>query len=130
MKKIKIEKCQKQPPRGILRKRRFVNMQLIYKRTPMPKYDFIKVALQLYWNHTSAWVFSYKLSAYFSKHVLLRTPQGGCFWNMHIYCIAVERVFVFPGPRPSACPRPWPTICIYRPWPPICIYRPWPPICI
>ena len=40
-------------------------MQQIYRRTPMPKCDFNKVALQLYWNRTSAWVFSCKFSAYF-----------------------------------------------------------------
>ena len=31
------------------------NIQQIYKRTPMPKCDFNKVTLQLYWNHISAW---------------------------------------------------------------------------
>ena len=40
-------------------------MQQIYRRTPMPKCDFSKVALQLYWNHTSTWVFSCKFAAYF-----------------------------------------------------------------
>ena len=33
----------------------------------MPKYDFNKVALQIYWNHTSAWVFSCKFAAYFQN---------------------------------------------------------------
>ena len=33
----------------------------------MPKYDFSKVALQLYWNHTSAWVFSCKFAAFFQN---------------------------------------------------------------
>ena len=42
------------PPRGVLRKRCSKNMQQIYRRTPMAKRDFNKVALQLYWNHTSA----------------------------------------------------------------------------
>ena len=51
---------QKQFSRGALKKRRSENMQRIYKRTPMSKYDFIKVALRLYWNHISVWVFSYK----------------------------------------------------------------------
>ena len=37
---------QKQPPRGVLRKRCSENMQQIYRRTPMPKFDFNKVALQ------------------------------------------------------------------------------------
>ena len=42
-------------------------MQQIYMRTPMPKCDFSKVALQLYWNQTSAWVFSCKFAAYFQN---------------------------------------------------------------
>ena len=40
--------AQKQPSRGVLRKRCSENMQQIYMRTPMPKCDFNKVALQLY----------------------------------------------------------------------------------
>ena len=42
------KKRQKQPPRGVLRKRCSENMQQIYRRTPMPKCDFNKAALQLY----------------------------------------------------------------------------------
>ena len=62
---------------GVLRKRFSENMQQIYWRTPMPKCDFNKVALQLYWNHTSTWVFSCK----FSDHLFLRTRPDGCFWK-------------------------------------------------
>ena len=58
---------QTQPSTGVLRKRCSENMQQIYIRTPMPKYNFNKVALQLYWNYTSAWVFSSKLRAYFQN---------------------------------------------------------------
>ena len=47
---------QKQPPRGVVSKSCSENMQQIYRRTPMPKCDFNKVALQL------------------------RTPLDGCFW--------------------------------------------------
>ena len=36
---------QKQPSRGVLRKRCSENMQQIYRRTSMPKCDFNKVAL-------------------------------------------------------------------------------------
>ena len=43
---------QKQPSRSVLRKRCFENMQQIYRRTPMPKWNFNKVALQLYLNLT------------------------------------------------------------------------------
>ena len=57
----------KQLSRGVLRKKCSENMQQIYKRTPMPKCDFNKLALQLYWNRTLAWVFSCKFAAYFQN---------------------------------------------------------------
>ena len=38
------------------------NMQHIYRKTPMLKCDFTKVTLQLYWNHSSVWVFSCNFS--------------------------------------------------------------------
>ena len=41
---------------GVLRKRCSENMLQRYRRTPMPKCDFTKVALQLYRNHTLACV--------------------------------------------------------------------------
>ena len=41
-----INKNMKQPSRGVLRKRCSENMQRIYKRTPMSKCDFNKVAKQ------------------------------------------------------------------------------------
>ena len=53
----------KQPFRGVLMKRCSENIVQIHRRTPMPKYDFNKVALQLDWNHTSTWVFSCKFAA-------------------------------------------------------------------
>ena len=58
---------QKQPHGGVLKKRCSENIQQIYKRTPMPKSDLNKVSKQLYWNHTSAWVFSCKFAAYFQN---------------------------------------------------------------
>ena len=42
-----VKEYQKHPSRGVLRKRYFENMQQIYRRTPMPKCDFTKVALNL-----------------------------------------------------------------------------------
>ena len=42
---------QKQPPRGVPRKRCSENMQEIYRRTPMPKCDFNKVAATLLKSH-------------------------------------------------------------------------------
>ena len=41
--------------------------QQTYWRTPMLKCDFNKIALQLYWNHTSAWAFSCKFAVYFQN---------------------------------------------------------------
>ena len=41
-------KSQKQRPRGVPRKRCSENRQQIYRRTPMAKCNFNKVALQLY----------------------------------------------------------------------------------
>ena len=58
---------QKQPTRGVLKKRCSENLQQIYRRTPMPKCDFSKVTLQLYWNHTSAWVVCCKFAVYFQN---------------------------------------------------------------
>ena len=70
-------RLQKQRNRGVLRKKYSENLQ----KTPMPKFDFNKVAKQLYWNHTSAWVFSCKFSAYLRTPVL-RTPLMDCFWSL------------------------------------------------
>ena len=44
----KIAKQMKKVGKGVPRKRCSENMQQIYRRTPMPKYDFDKVALQVY----------------------------------------------------------------------------------
>ena len=51
-----VMKFQKQPSRGVPRKRSPENMQKIYRRTTMLKFDFNKLAKQLYWNRTSAWL--------------------------------------------------------------------------
>ena len=44
---------QKQPSRGVLKKRCSEKMQQIYSRTPMPKCDFNKVSKQLLKSHFS-----------------------------------------------------------------------------
>ena len=44
---------QKQPSRGVLKKRCSEKMQQIYSRTPMPKCHFNKVAKQLLKSHFS-----------------------------------------------------------------------------
>ena len=58
---------QEEPFRGVLEKKCSENMQQIYRRTPMTKCDFNKVALQLYWNRTSSWVFSCKFASNFQN---------------------------------------------------------------
>ena len=77
---------EKQPSRGVLRKRRSENMQKIYRRTPMPKCDFNKVVKQLYWNHISAWLFSCKFAAYFqnvfSSEHLWSAASGSISWRL------------------------------------------------
>ena len=55
-----------------------------YMWTLMPKCDFNKVAKQLNWNHTLAWVFSCKSCCIFSEYLFLRTPLGGCFCSKFI----------------------------------------------
>ena len=72
---------QKQPPRGVPRKRCSENMQQIYRRTPMPKCDFNKVAKQ---SDFIEFKLRHECSpvnwCIFSEHLFLRTPLGGCFW--------------------------------------------------
>ena len=58
---------QKQPSRGVLRKRCSGNMQQIYRGTP-------KVAKQLYWNRTSVWMFSCNFCCIFLEHLFPRIP--------------------------------------------------------
>ena len=70
---------------GVLRKRCSKNMQQIYRRTPMLKSNFNKVALQLYRNRTSTWVFSCKFAAYFQNSFFIRVPLEGCFW-IQVHC--------------------------------------------
>ena len=57
----------KQPPRDVPWKNCSGNTRQMYRRTPMPKCEFNKVPLQLYWNHTLTWVFSCKFVAYFQN---------------------------------------------------------------
>ena len=49
------------------------NMPQVYRRTSMRKRDFNKVALLLYWNRTSAWVFSCKFAVYFQNNFPKKT---------------------------------------------------------
>ena len=66
---------QKQSSRGVLRKRCSENMQQIYRRTPMSKYEFNKL-------HFGMGVLLYIKFAtcIFSEHIFLRTPLDDCVW--------------------------------------------------
>ena len=64
---VQREKGNYQKLKYVFRKRYSETMQQIYKRMTMPKCGFNKVALQLYWNHTLAWMFSSKFAAYFQN---------------------------------------------------------------
>ena len=79
---VSFWRIQNQPSRGVLGKSYSENMQQIYRRTPMPNYDFNKAGKQHYWNRTSAYVFSCKFAAYFRNTFSKRTPLDGCFWRI------------------------------------------------
>ena len=110
---------QKQPSSGVLRKRCSENMQQIYRRKPMPKCDFNRVAKQLYWNRTSAWVFSCKFAAYFqnnfsSEQLWKTTPLHSTFTvvffigslkDVYIRCLTLFQV--------SLIHRRWPLSLIF-----------------
>ena len=53
--------------RGFLRNSCSEIMQQIFRRTPMSKSSFNKVAKQFYWNCSLTWVFSWKFAAYFQN---------------------------------------------------------------
>ena len=63
---VHLREHQKQPTKGVLKKRCPENMQQIYRKTPMPKCDGCStVNLRI-----------------FSEHPFVVTPLGGCFWNI------------------------------------------------
>ena len=62
-------------------------MQQIYRRTTMQKCDFRKVANQLYWNHTSAWVFSCKFAAHLQNSCFDEHLWGTTSANFYSTCL-------------------------------------------
>ena len=72
---------QKRPSRGVDRKRCSENMQQIYRRTPMPKFNFNEFAKGTLLNsHSDMSVFLY-ICCIFPEHIFLGTPLDGCFWQ-------------------------------------------------
>ena len=86
-------------------------MQHIYRRTLMLKCDFNKVALQLYWNHTSTWLFSCKFAVYFQNTFVwlllffsqfCEFFQDICFikhqWTAAFHCMKSVHIWSYSGP--------------------------------
>ena len=90
---------QKQPSKGVFNKMCSENIQQIYRRTPMPKRDFNKVA-PLFGMGVLL-----QICCIFSEHLFLRKPLGGCFWSYYIkltnHEISAKRLFI----RVSFLPR-------------------------
>ena len=72
---------QKQPFRGVLIKVCSKNMQQIYRRTPMLKYDLNKFARYLYRGVLLC------ICCIFSEHLFIRTPLKGYFWKLFMKTI-------------------------------------------
>ena len=73
-------------------KRYSEKIQQIYRKTPMSKYDFNKVAKQFYWNHNSAWVFC-KFAAYFQNtfsKVYIWRAASVLIWS---FCVFLDILF-------------------------------------
>ena len=87
--KLKLMTFQRQPLRGVLRKRCSENMQQNYRRTPTPKCDFNKFVLQLYWNCRAAWVISWLSSTFDRKWVnnfcTMFKFVSSRFWKMRLH---------------------------------------------
>ena len=89
--------------KGVLRKRCCENIQQIYRRSPMLKCDFNKVAKQLNWNRILAWVFSCKFVTYFqknfSKEQLWRAASSSeLSLQAGWHCVKNVRIRSFSGP--------------------------------
>ena len=91
------EAIQKKPSRGVLRKRCSENIQQIYRRIPIPKSDFNKIAKQSNhtWNHTRHGCSPVNLQHIFRTPFPRNTHLGDCFWlllemNIKFYAIPTE----------------------------------------
>ena len=98
MEKVWCPKYLKQPFRGVLRKKCSDNMQQIYRRTPLPKCNFNKVAKQLYYNNTSARVFSFKFASYFQntfswEHLWMAASEM-CTLNLLLILVSITLTII------------------------------------
>ena len=60
----------------------------------MLKWDFNKIAKELYWNHTLAWVFSCKFVAYFQNIISWEHLWRAAFTLANSYVSQKEGIFV------------------------------------
>ena len=58
---------------------KFLNTPVEYIYKSNDQKQSLKVALQLYWKHTPAWVFSCKFAAYFQNTLLWKQPMLNAF---------------------------------------------------
>ena len=77
-----FSKMQKQPARCVPRKRCSENMQQIYKRTPMPKRDFIEITLR----HGRSPV----ILLHIFRTLFLWTPLAGRFWKWFYIIVKIK----------------------------------------
>ena len=82
---------QKQLLIALLIKRCCENMQQANMRTPISKCNFNKVAMQLYWNHTSAWCFLANVLHIFSMS-FPESTSGGLLLivSMEFFCLSTS----------------------------------------
>ena len=83
-------------------------MKQIYRITPMPKSDFNKVAKQVYWNHTSAWVFSCKFAAkfqnnFFSEHLRMTAFENFIYLFFCLFIFSVKWTLFFSLQKGENC---------------------------
>ena len=82
--------AQKQPSVDFLIKRCSESIPQIYRRAPMLKCVFTKVEKEIYWNHTTGWVFismskfaAYFQNTFFWEHIW-NAASGGYYWYIFI----------------------------------------------
>ena len=85
---LRVKKNQKQPSRGILRKKCSENIQQIYRRTPMPKCDFNKVLGLVHWCSTVSLLHIFR--THFPKNTFGRLLLNIIF-RQYLFCECIRR---------------------------------------
>ena len=88
-------RIQKQPSRGVRRKRCSENMQQIYRRTPIPKCDFNKVEIALWYGFSSVhllYIFRTPFPKNTSRRLFLRIDRSSPF-NLGLALFFMTTIF-------------------------------------